>query len=348
MQKKSVLSLSLVLVFLMALFGSAAAAEEVNENIVDIVAADGRFNTLHTAIVAAGLADTLASADNSFTVFAPTDTAFAALEAASPGITASLLADPQGALSQVLLYHVVNGELDSAAVVGSSTLTSLQGESLNVSASDAGAFINDSQIVIVDVPAKNGIIHVIDAVLVPQAVANASTTTAPAMEESADSAPVEESASAEEAAPADDQMDMAAAAPTQTIAEIAVANGSFNTLLAALDAAGLADTFAQPGDYTVFAPTDAAFANIPQATLEALLADPEGELTNILLFHVVGDSLSRDQIATTEFITTLDGRPLTVNTDDGNIVDINGATVLIYNIPASNGIIHVIDTVLIP
>lgn len=336
MQKKSVLSLSLVLVFLMSLFGSAAAEEEVKENIVDIVAADDNFNTLHTAIVAAGLADTLASADNSFTVFAPTDAAFAALESASPGTIASLLADPQGALSQVLLYHVVNGELNSAAVVGSSSLTSLQGEALNVSASDAGAFINKSQIVVTDIPAKNGIVHVIDAVLVPQAIANPTVETVDTAKENVD-AVVEEK-----------ELDVATAEPTQTIAEIAVANGSFNTLLTALDAAGLAKIFAQPGDYTVFAPTDAAFANIPQATLEALLADPQGELTNILLFHVVGDSLSRNQIATTEFITTLDGRPLTVNTNDGNIVDVNGATVLIYNIPASNGIIHVIDTVLIP
>lgn len=336
MQKKSILSLSLVLVFLLALFGSAAAEEVVKENIVDIVAADENFSTLHTAIVAAGLADTLASADNSFTVFAPTDAAFAALESASPGTIASLLADPQGALSQVLLYHVVNGELNSAAVIGSSSLTALQGETLNVSTSDAGAFINNSQIVVTDIPAKNGIIHVIDAVLVPQAIANPTVEIIDMAEENVE-AVVEEN-----------ELDVATAEPTQTIAEIAATNGSFNTLLAALNAAGLANTFAQPGDYTVFAPTDAAFANIPQATLDALLADPQGELTNILLFHVISDSLSRNQIATTEFITTLDGRPLTVNTNDGNIIDVNGAKVLIYNIPASNGIIHVIDTVLIP
>ncbi len=336
MQKKSILSLSLVLVFLLALFGSAAAEEVVKENIVDIVAADENFSTLHTAIVAAGLADTLANADNSFTVFAPTDAAFAALESASPGTIASLLADPQGALSQVLLYHVVNGELNSAAVIGSSSLTALQGETLNVSTSDAGAFINNSQIVVTDIPAKNGIIHVIDAVLVPQAIANPTVEIIDMAEENIE-AVVEEN-----------ELDVATAEPTQTIAEIAATNGSFNTLLAALNAAGLANTFAQPGDYTVFAPTDAAFANIPQATLDALLADPQGELTNILLFHVISDSLSRNQIATTEFITTLDGRPLTVNTNDGNIIDVNGAKVLIYNIPASNGIIHVIDTVLIP
>ncbi len=336
MQKKSILSLSLVLVFLLALFGSAAAEEVVKENIVDIVAADENFSTLHTAIVAAGLADTLANADNSFTVFAPTDAAFAALESASPGTIASLLADPQGALSQVLLYHVVNGELNSAAVIGSSSLTALQGETLNVSTSDAGAFINNSQIVVTDIPAKNGIIHVIDAVLVPQAIANPTVEIIDMAEENVE-AVVEEN-----------ELDVATAEPTQTIAEIAATNGSFNTLLAALNAAGLANTFAQPGDYTVFAPTDAAFANIPQATLDALLADPQGELTNILLFHVISDSLSRNQIATTEFITTLDGRPLTVNTNDGNIIDVNGAKVLIYNIPASNGIIHVIDTVLIP
>lgn len=334
MKKRIVLIFSLVLVFMFATLGSAGA--EFEPNIVDITAADGRFDTLHAAIVAAGLADTLADADGSFTVFAPTDDAFAALENASPGTIASLLADPQGALTKVLTYHVIGGALDSSAVLSQSSLTTLQGESLAVSASDAGAFVNNAQIIVTDVKAKNGIIHVIDAVLVPQAVANPTSETVAKAEENVQRV-VEET-----------EADVAVAEPTQTIAEIAASNGSFNTLVAALSAAGLADMFNQPGNYTVFAPTDDAFAQIPAARLNELLADPSGELTNILKFHVVGDALTRNQIATDDLIPTLDGRALKVNTTNGNIVDINGAKVLIYNIPASNGIIHVIDTVLIP
>jgi transforming growth factor-beta-induced protein len=341
MQRKTLLVLTIALLLAMS-FASSLMAQEFEPNIVDIAAADDRFETLHTAIVAAGLADTLASADNTFTVFAPTDDAFAAV---GEDVLNALLADPEGALTQVLLYHVAAGELQSGDVLASATVPTLQGESLDVSLRDGLPFVNDSQIIITDIPAKNGVIHVIDAVLVPDAIAN---PTPPAMEEPEMSEPTESP---------DEEMDVTANMPAaemeseaagQTIAEIAVANGNFNTLLTALSAAGLADTFAQPGDYTVFAPTDAAFAAVPEATLNRLLADPQGELTDVLLFHVVGDSLTRDQLATSELVPTLDGRPLQINTDGSNIVDINGATVLMYNIEASNGIIHVIDTVLIP
>lgn len=343
--KKLGLTLTLIAVFMLTLVG-AAAAQEFEPNIVDIAAADGRFDTLHTAIVNAGLADTLADADNTFTVFAPTDDAFAALPA---GLVDALLADPEGALTQILLYHVVNGELSSADVLATDSLTTLQGGDLAVSLKDGEPYVNDSKIIITDIQAKNGVIHVIDAVLVP------SDVTLPAIPEVL---PEVEAPAAEEPTMTEDEMAPAeeeAAAPEApaeelpTIAEIAVENGNFDTLVAALQAAGLADTFAQPGNYTVFAPTDDAFAAIPAERLAQLLADPSGELTNILLYHVVGDVLTRDQIATDDLIPTLDGRPLFVNTDANmNVIDISGAQVVIWNIPASNGIIHVIDTVLIP
>lgn len=342
MKKKFVVVLSLMAIFLFSLMG-VASAQEFEPNIVDIAAADDRFETLHTAIVEAGLADTLASADNTFTVFAPTDDAFAALPA---GLVDALLEDPEGALTQILLYHVAAGELGSAAVLESATIPTLQGGELTVSLRDGAPFVNDSQIIITDIAAKNGVIHVIDAVLVPDVELPA----IPETEEEAEVVEEEEMAEVEEEPVAEEEAEAEAPAEElDTIAEIAVANGNFNTLLAALDAAGLAGTFAQPGDYTVFAPTDDAFAKIPEARLNQLLADPSGELTNILLYHVVGDSLTRDQIATDDLIPTLDGRPLFVNTDaDKNVLDISGAQVVIWNIPASNGIIHVIDTVMVP
>lgn len=293
------------------------AAGDYEPNIMDIAAADDRFDTLEAAVKAAGLADTLASADNTFTVFAPTDDAFAALPA---GTVESLLADPSGALTDVLLYHVVAGSKDSGAVLGSSSLSTVQGTSLAVSLRDGKPYVNDSQIIITDIIAKNGVIHVIDAVLVPN------------------SSP----------APADNSAMDTDNSGLPTIAEIAIADGRFDTLVAALTAADLAGTFLAPGDYTVFAPTDDAFAALPAGTIEALLADPAGDLTTILLYHVVGDSLSRDQLATDDTIYTLSGSALTVNRDGSNIIDISGAKLLITDIQASNGVIHVIDSVLLP
>ena len=314
------LSALLVLVVSFALVGaqSASADGHAEQNIMDIVAADERFDTLEAAIKAAGLADTVASTDVTLTVFAPTDAAFAALPA---GTVESLLADPEGALTNVLLYHVVGGEYPASSVVSASSLPTLQGTSVAISTNSDGAFVNDAQIIVTDVVAKNGIVHVIDAVLVP--------SSAPASSDDSK------------------DMDKADKADLPTIADIAVSNGSFDTLVAALSAAGLVDVFTQPGDYTVFAPTDDAFAQIPAETLEALLADPSGELTNILLYHVVGDSLSSDQIYNDDYIPTLDGRALVVErADDGLYV--SDAKIIITDIQASNGVIHVIDTVMIP
>ena len=87
---------------------------------------------------------------------------------------------------------------------------------------------------------------------------------------------------------------------------------------------------------------------LPAGTVEALLADPMGQLKTILLYHVVSDSLSGDQIATDDYIPTMEGRALTVNRDGSNIMDISGAHIVIRDIQASNGVIHVIDAVLIP
>lgn len=343
MKRKMLLVLSLILILSLGVFGGAAAQDRPIENIVDIAASNGSFDTLHAAIVAAGLADTLASADNEFTVFAPTDSAFAAVAEAFPGLLDALLADPTGDLTTILTYHVVPGRLSSADVLASSSLTTVQGEELTVSLRDGAAFVDNAQIVATDVQAKNGVIHVIDSVLVPSAV----TLPAPAPAEDTTEAIADEPMMEEEAA-MDEEADMAADEPAadsgelMTIAEIAVDAG-FTELVDALTATGLVDIFAQPGNYTVFAPTNEAF----EAIKGQFTAD---QVESILLYHVVNDALSRDQIATSDLIPTLsNGRPLFVTTDsNNNITDISGAQVVVFNIPASNGIIHVIDTVMVP
>lgn len=132
------------------------------------------------------------------------------------------------------------------------------------------------------------------------------------------------------------------------IVDTAASAGSFGTLLAAAEAAGLVDTLKGEGPFTVFAPTDEAFAALPEGTVESLL-EPENQeqLANILLYHVVpGKVLSTDLTDEMEAPTALEGQTLTVDLDNG--VAIEGATVVSADIEASNGVIHVIDTVILP
>lgn len=135
------------------------------------------------------------------------------------------------------------------------------------------------------------------------------------------------------------------AAATANIVETAVAAGNFTTLAAALEAAGLAETVATGGPFTVFAPTDDAFAKLPEGTVEGLLADKEA-LKNVLLYHVVDGKVPAKDVVTVSSAKTLQGEKVKVAAGDN--VTINDATVIKADIMASNGIIHVIDTVLIP
>lgn len=132
----------------------------------------------------------------------------------------------------------------------------------------------------------------------------------------------------------------------QDIVDIAVANGSFKTLVAAVAAAGLVETLKGEGPFTVFAPTDAAFAKLPAGTVEALLQD-QAKLTAILTYHVVpGTVLAADVVKLTS-ATTVQGGTVAIATRDGKVM-INGAEVLAADVIASNGVIHVIDSVLLP
>jgi uncharacterized surface protein with fasciclin (FAS1) repeats len=130
------------------------------------------------------------------------------------------------------------------------------------------------------------------------------------------------------------------------IVEVAAAAGSFNTLLAAAEAAGLAETLATGGPFTVFAPTDEAFAALPEGTIEALLADPEA-LANILLYHVVSGIVTSEQVVGLSAATSLQGSDIAIMVHDGAVM-VNGATVIAVDIAASNGIIHVINAVILP
>ncbi|GIV05479.1 MAG: beta-Ig-H3/fasciclin [Fimbriimonadales bacterium] len=130
-----------------------------------------------------------------------------------------------------------------------------------------------------------------------------------------------------------------------TIVDIAVQAGLFNTLVQAVQAAGLVETLSSEGPFTVFAPTDEAFAQIPQDTLQAVLADKE-KLTAILTYHVAPGKLMAADVVRSSQIPTVQGQSLTVNTEGG--VKVDDANVIQTDIEADNGVIHVIDTVLVP
>ena len=128
------------------------------------------------------------------------------------------------------------------------------------------------------------------------------------------------------------------------IVDTAVAAGSFTTLVTAVKAAGLVETLKGKGPFTVFAPTDAAFAKIPKADLDALLKD-KAKLTAVLTYHVVPAAVMAKDVKAGD-APTVNGKPIKISTDNGVLV--NNAKVTATDIKASNGVIHVIDTVLIP
>ncbi len=278
-------------------------------DIVDTAVADGRFTTLVAAVTAADLVDTL-KGEGPFTVFAPTDDAFAALP---EGTVEALLADIP-TLTNILLYHVAPGKLMAADVValdGKEIPTALEGQSLKVSVMDGKVFLNETtEIIITDIEVANGVIHVIDAVLLP---------------------PTDEMAKLD-------------------IVDTAVADGRFTTLVAAVTAAGLVDTLKGEGPFTVFAPTDEAFAALPEGTVEALLADIP-TLTNILLYHVApGKLMAADVVALDgmEIATALEGQSLKVTVKDGKVFLNETIEIIITDIETANGVIHVINAVLLP
>jgi uncharacterized surface protein with fasciclin (FAS1) repeats len=131
-----------------------------------------------------------------------------------------------------------------------------------------------------------------------------------------------------------------------TIVETAIANGSFKTLVAAVTAADLVDTLSGAGPFTVFAPTDAAFAKIPEDVLNGLLAD-KAALTKVLTYHVVAGSVMAAQVSAMDSATTVEGSDVMIKAEDGKVM-INDSVVVIADVACSNGVIHAIDTVLMP
>jgi len=275
--------------------------------IVDVAVANN-FDTLVTAVKAADLAGALSS-DGPFTVFAPTDAAFAALP---DGVLDQLLDDTE-ALASVLLYHVVAGKVEADDVPRYLKAETLGGEDIELRNNGRKVTVNRVDVIAADVKASNGVIHVIDEVLIPPSLSLASS--------SEDSGP-------------------------GTIVDVAVEN-NFNTLVAAVQAAGLVDALSGEGPLTVFAPTDAAFAALPEGIVDALLADTD-TLTKVLLYHVVEGNVKARDIPRNLMAETLEGTDVELRNLGGSVTVNRRADVVLANVAASNGVVHVIDRVLIP
>ena len=277
---------------------------EESKTIVDIAVEDGRFTTLVTAVTEAGLVETLQS-EGPFTVFAPTDEAFAALPA---GTIEALLADIP-ALTDILLYHVVDGKVMAADVVELDSATTLQGQDIMIKTNMGKVMINDAEVVITNIEASNGVIHVVDAVILPSAETSNNDS---------------------------------------SILEIASKDGRFLNLVSALEKADLLETLRGEGAFTVFAPTDDAFAALPEGALAEILGDKEA-LQNTMLYHVLeGKILATDVVGLDgQSVETLSGYSVPIKIE-GDKVMVGDAVVVITDIEASNGVIHVIDAVLLP
>ncbi len=277
-------------------------------SVVDVAVESGSFTTLVTALQATGLDSTLDDPDGSFTVFAPTDAAFDKLGED----TINGLLSNTDKLSDILLYHVIVGPtIDSVAAIDSagSTVETANGDSVALSLSGSDLLVNFSTVTDVDIMADNGIIHVIDTVLIP---------------------------------PTDSEE------PVLNIAETAIDRGIFTTLLTALDAAGLDSTLADESrTFTVFAPTDDAFAALPAGTIPALLADTDA-LTEVLALHVI-DGLAVDSVTALSLngteVETFLGENVTLQIMDGALF-VNNAHITVWDIATTNGTIHVIDAVI--
>lgn len=289
-----------VLAFAVAACDDDPAAPAIVDDIVDLVVATADVSTLEAAVVEAGLVGAL-QADGPFTVFAPVNSAF---DAVGADVVAALLeTENADLLAEILTYHVVQGvAARSGDLTDGQTVTTLQGDDLTIGVSGSTVTVNGATVTSANIEATNGVIHLIDAVLVPEV----------------------------------------------DIIDVGVLNGFFTLVdlvrTASLEAVLRGDNGGQ--GYTVFAPTEAAFG--------ALSAVPTGQdLVDVLTYHVVSGTVGSGSLSDGQVVTTLDGsRTFTVNISGSavSLTDGSGATVNVVapDVPATNGVVHVIDGVLLP
>jgi len=284
----------------------SAFAQDGTTSVLEIVTSEPQLSTLASVVAATGLDEVLMQR-GSYTIFAPTNDAF---EAVPAGVLESLLADPS-ALRGVVSYHVVPGALVAANVVQGQAATTLFGEDIDFDGATIIAGLNSANITTVDLMGTNGVVHLIDSVILP------------------------------------DSLPLGMPEELDNLVELVTSEPQFSTLATALEAADLLDVL-RNGTFTVFAPTNDAFAAVPRDALNALLADPDA-LRSVLTYHVlVGGAIQKDLINfESGMANTVQGSSVMIDVLDG-MVTVNDASITTPNIIASNGVIQEIDTVLLP
>jgi transforming growth factor-beta-induced protein len=313
-------------------------------DIVDVAQGASQFTTLVQALTAADLVAPLQGDTTvpKLTVVAPTNAAFAALPAGV--LTKLLLPINKPELQKILKYHVVSGLNNSTtlttvagAVSPANQVTTLEGSKLTFSigaVNGTALKINGTtSVTAANIAATNGIIHQIDAVLLPPTFSVASLQNAPT---SGGSITIGGTATP-------------TTAPTNNIVQTAISAPSFSTLVAAVKAAGLVETLSGTGPFTVLAPTNEAFAKIPADVLaKLLLPENKDALVKILTYHVISGSVDASQVVKLTSAKTVEGSNLKIAVVDGKVKINDNTTVLSTDIKTTNGIIHSIDSVLIP
>merc|ERR1719454_1486656 len=277
-----------------------------SKNIVQLAAGTKDLSTLVAALKAGQLVSAL-EGKGPFTVFAPTNAAFAKL----PKATLNSLLEYKNikTLQAVLEYHVVSGAIYSSTLKSENTVKTLESETMLVEVRNGGVIINHAaHVTTADIAASNGVVHIIDTVLMPPSMTG------------------------------------------KSIVELAAGNKDLSTLVSALTAGKLVTALEAKGPFTVFAPTNEAFAKLPKATLNSLL-NPKNikQLDDVLEYRVVaGAAVFSKDLKASQKVKTLMGEQLTV-TKSWRGVYINGkAKVTIPDVAATNGVVHVINTVLVP
>jgi uncharacterized surface protein with fasciclin (FAS1) repeats len=308
-----VLVLAAAALLLVVPVASAAGHEST---IVDIAVADGRFTTLVAAVKAAGLVDALSG--GSWTVFAPTDDAFAKLGLNAGNIGSAF---SKAELTDILLYHVLTTPVTAyEAKASQGDLVMGNNKIAGLKFFDGSLYLNDdSKVIIADIFASNGVIHAVDTVIL---------------------GPWPRTDEAEEPA-------VAAPAMGGTIVDIAVADGRFTTLVAAVKAAGLVDALSA-GSWTVFAPTDDAFAKLGLNAGNVSSAFSKAELTDILLYHVLTTPVTAVEAKASQGDLVMGNNKIAgLKFFDGGLYLNDDSMVIIADIFASNGAIHAVDTVIL-
>ncbi len=285
-----------LIVLLMASTLPLPASADSSQDIPANAAATGIHNSLVAALTHADLVTTL-QGTGPFTVFAPTDTAFA-----EAGIDLSTFDTPEenATLTSILLHHVVSGEVPSSALSNGMLATTVNGDRVQFGVDANGVTVSNANVTVPDVLASNGIIHVIDKVLMP---------------------PVD-------------------------IPTTAQSTGIHDSLVAAVIQAELLATLQGPGPFTVFAPTDQAFADAGIDLADFTTPEGKATLSDILLYHVVSADVPAANVTECMTADAANGQPLSFTVAGG--VMVNDANVVLTDVISTNGLIHVIDKVLMP